>query len=73
MFQNNLAYAQSLGSMDVNVPSGLQSKLCDFLHWPRISEARTVYCIHSGAVLDEARYTARLEERGEKIVFRRTF
>jgi len=73
MFQNNLAYAQSLGSMDINVPSGLNSQLCDFLHWPRISEARTVYCIHSGAILDETRYTARLEERGDKIVYRRTF
>lgn len=73
MFQNNLAYAQSLGTLDLNVPSGMQSQLCDFLHWPRISETRTVYCIHSGAVLDEASYTSRLEERGEKVIFRRTF
>ena len=53
--------------------SGLKTVLYDFIHWPRISEARTVYCVHSGAVLDEARYTARLEERGEKVVLRRTF
>lgn len=73
MFQNNLAYGQSLGSLEINVSSGLKTVLYDFIHWPRISEARTVYCVHSGAVLDEARYTARLEERGEKVVLRRTF
>jgi hypothetical protein len=59
--------------MEVNVSSGLKKLLCDFIHWPRISEARTVYCVHSGAVLDESRYTARLEERGDKVVARRTF
>jgi len=73
MFQNNLAYAQSLGALEINVASGMKSVLCDFIHWPRISEARTVYCVHSGAVLDESRYTARLEERGDKVVARRTF
>ena len=73
MFQNNLAFAQSLGSLEVNVSSGMQSLLCDFIHWPRISEARTVYCIHSGATLDEKRYSKRLEERGDKVVVRRTF
>jgi transcriptional regulator with XRE-family HTH domain len=73
MFQNNLAYVQSLGSLEINVASGMKTMLCDFLHWPRISEARTVYCIHDGAVLDEAGYTARLEERGDKVTLRRTF
>ena len=73
MFQNNLAFAQSLGTLEVNVSSGMRSLLCDFIHWPRISEARTVYCIHSGAQLDEKRYAKRLEERGEKVVVRRTF
>ena len=61
------------GWTEINVSSGLKTVLYDFIHWPRISEARTVYCVHSGAVLDEARYTARLEERGEKVVLRRTF
>jgi len=74
MFQNNLAFAQSIGSFEVNVPSGLKTVLCDFIHWPRISEARTVYCVHSGAVVDEAKYTSRLQDRnGNKFVSRRTF
>ena len=73
MFQNNLAYAQSLGSLEINVASGMKTVLCDFIHWPRISEARTVYCVHAGAVLDESRYTSRLEERGDRVVMRRTF
>ncbi|MHA6287554.1 helix-turn-helix domain-containing protein [Maricaulis sp. CAU 1757] len=73
MFQNNLAYAQSLGSLEANVSSGFKALLCDFIHWPRISEARTTYCVHTGAVLNEKQYTARLEERSEKLVLRRTF
>ena len=74
MFQNNLAFAQSLGSVEINVASGMKNVLCDFIHWPRISEARTVYCVHSGAVIDEAAYARRLEERhGERFVTRKTF
>lgn len=73
MFQNNIAYAQSLGSLEVNVSSGFKALLCDFLHWPRISEARSTYCVHTGAMLNEAQYTARLEERTDKLVIRRTF
>ncbi len=73
MFQNNLAFAQSLGSIEINVPSGLKTKLADFIHWPRISQARSTYCVHSGAILNEAQYTSRLEERGEKVVSRQTF
>lgn len=74
MFQNNLAFAQSIGSLEVNVASGLKSVLADFVHWPRISDARSVYCVHSGAIIDEARYTSRLQSRGgERFTARRTF
>jgi transcriptional regulator with XRE-family HTH domain len=73
MFQNNLAYAQSLGSMEINVASGMKTVLVDFIHWPRIEQARSTYCVHSGAVIDEADYTAKLELRGEKLVVRKTF
>ena len=74
MFQSNLAFAQSLGSVEINVASGMKTVLCDFIHWPRLSEARTVYCIHSGAIIDEATYARRLEERnGERFVTRKTF
>lgn len=73
MFQSNLAFAQSLGSMEINVASGMKTVLCDFIHWPRLSEARTVYCVHSGAVIDEGLYTRRLEERGERFTVRKTF
>lgn len=73
MFRSDLVFAQSLGSMEINVPSGLKTILCDFIHWPRISEVRAVYCVHSGAVLDEAKYERRLEQRGRKIVTRKTF
>jgi len=72
MFQNNLVFAQSLGTLEVNVPSGLKTVLVDFIHWPRISEARSNYCVHSGRVLTEAEYTARLEERGKKLILRNT-
>ena len=73
MFQSNLAFAQSLGSLEINVASGMKTVLCDFIHWPRLSEARTVYCVHSGAVIDEGLYTRRLEERGERFTVRKTF
>jgi len=74
MFQNNLAFAQSMGSVEINVASGMKTVLCDFIHWPRISEARTVYCVHSGAVIDEAAYSQRLESRnGERFATRKTF
>nr|WP_300531222.1 helix-turn-helix transcriptional regulator [Maricaulis sp.] len=73
MFQSNLAFAQSLGSLEINVASGMKTVLCDFIHWPRLSEARTVYCVHSGAVIDEAAYTRRLEERGDRFTVRKTF
>ena len=72
MFQNNLAYAQSLGRLEFDTPGGSQSRLVDFIHWPRISQARSTYCVHSGAVLDEAQYTVRLEERGRKLLLRKT-
>ena len=73
MFQNNLAFAQSLGSIEINVPSGLRTELVDFIHWPRISQARSTYCVHSGAVLNEGQYTRRLEQRGDKVISRQTF
>lgn len=73
MFQNNLAFAQSLGSIEINVPSGLKTELVDFIHWPRISQARSTYCVHSGSVLNEAQYTRRLEQRGDKVISRQTF
>lgn len=73
MFQNNLAFAQSLGTLDINVPSGLNSVLVDFIHWPRIEQARSTYCVHSGAVVTENVFTARLEARGDKLVTRKTF
>jgi transcriptional regulator with XRE-family HTH domain len=73
MFQSNLAFAQSLGSLEINVASGMKTVLCDFIHWPRLSEARTVYCVHSGAVIDEATYTRRLQERGDRFTIRKTF
>ena len=41
---------------------------------PRLAEARTVYCVHSGAVIDETTYARRLEGRnGERYVTRKTF
>lgn len=73
MFRSDLAFAQSLGTLEINVPSGLKTVLCDFIHWPRISEARAVYCVHSGAVVDDKLYARRLERRGQKIVTRKTF
>ncbi len=74
MFQNNLAFAQSIGTLEINVPSGLKTVICDFIHWPRISDARAVYCVHSGAVIDESRYTTRLQQRGGgKFTARKTF
>ena len=74
MFQNDLAFAQSMRSLEINVPSGLKTVLCDFIHWPRISDARAVLCVHSGAVIDEGRYTTRLQQRsGEKFIARKTF
>lgn len=74
MFQNNLAFAQSMGSLEINVPSGLKTVHADFIHWPRISDARTVYCVHSGAAIDEGKFTSRLASRGgEKFIARKTF
>lgn len=73
MFQNNLAFAQSLGTIEMNVPSGLKTELMDFIHWPRISQARSTYCVHSGAILTDKQYAQRLQERGEKITSRQTF
>lgn len=73
MFQNNLAFAQSLGKIEINVPSGLRTELMDFIHWPRISQARSTYCVHSAAVLTEQQYMQRLEQRGEKVTSRQTF
>jgi transcriptional regulator with XRE-family HTH domain len=72
MFQNNVAYAQSLGTLEINVPSGLKTNIVDFIHWPRISESRGTYCIHSGRVLTDIEYTMRLEERGKKLLIRKT-
>lgn len=73
MFQNNLAFAQSVGKIEINVPSGLRTELMDFIHWPRISQARSTYCVHSAAVLTEQQYTQRLQQRGEKVTSRQTF
>lgn len=74
MFQSNLAFAQSMGQVEINVSTGMKTMLCDFIHWPRLSEARTVYCVHSGAVIDETTYARRLEGRnGERYVTRKTF
>ena len=73
MFRSDLVLAQSLGTMEIRNGSTVTSVLCDFIHWPRISEARAIYCVHSGAVLDQAQYERRLEQRGPKIVTRKTF
>jgi transcriptional regulator with XRE-family HTH domain len=72
MFQNSLVFAQSLCAMEVNVSSGLTRNLVDFIHWPRISRARSTLCVHSGKVLTGDEFAARLEERGKKLVMRRT-
>jgi transcriptional regulator with XRE-family HTH domain len=73
MFRSDLVLAQSLGMIEVNNGSGVKTVMCDFIHWPRISEVRAIYCVHSGAVIDEAGYERRLEQRGQKIVTRKTF
>jgi len=73
MFRSDLVFAQSLGSVEVQADTGSQTVLCDFIHWPRLSEVRAVFCVHSGAVLDQEKYDRRLEERGQKIVTRKTF
>ena len=72
MFQNNLVFAQSLDAMEINKSSGPTRELVDFIHWPRISQARSTFCIHSGKTLTDDEYTARLEERGNKLIVRRT-
>jgi transcriptional regulator with XRE-family HTH domain len=72
MFQNSLVFAQSLGVIDINLASGLKSERVDFIHWPRISQARSTLCVHSGKILTDDEYTARLGERGKKLVMRRT-
>lgn len=73
MFRSDLVLAQSLGTVEINSGSGKKTVLCDFIHWPRISEVRAIYCVHSGAVLDEGQYERRLEQRGQKFVTRKTF
>lgn len=73
MFRSDLVFAQSLGTVEINSGAGVNTVLCDFIHWPRISEVRAIYCVHSGAVLDQAKYERRLEQRGQKIVTRKTF
>lgn len=73
MFRSDLVFAQSLGTVEISNGSGTTALLCDFIHWPRISEVRAIYCVHSGAVLDPAKYERRLEQRGQKIVTRKTF
>ncbi len=73
MFRSDLVLAQSLGTMEIINGADGKTVLCDFIHWPRISEARAIYCVHSGVVLDRAQYERRLEQRGQKIVTRKTF
>ncbi|WP_417468449.1 helix-turn-helix domain-containing protein [Maricaulis sp.] len=73
MFRSDLVFAQSLGTVEVTTDTGPRTVLCDFIHWPRLSEVRAVFCVHSGAVLDQKKYDSRLEERGQKIITRKTF
>lgn len=73
MFRSDLVFAQSLGSVEIKNGTAARTVMCDFIHWPRISEVRAVFCVHSGAVLDADKYQRRLEERGQKIVTRKTF
>ena len=73
LFRNEIVFAQSLGTMEVNSASGLKTLLVDFIHWPRIEQTRTTYCVHSGVVVSEAEYALRLEERGRKFIYRKSF
>lgn len=73
MFRSDLVFAQSLGRVELTNGAAPRTVLCDFIHWPRISEVRAVFCVHSGAVLDEDKYRHRLDQRGQKIVTRQTF
>lgn len=73
MFRSDLVFAQSLGSVEIKSDAAPRTVLCDFIHWPRLSEVRAVFCVHSGAVVDQQKYDSRLEDRGQKIVTRKTF
>ena len=72
-FSNGVAYAQSIGPLRFVTPSGQKDVYADFVHNPRIDRGEGVLCVTIGAVISEARYKMRLEERGKPLFVRKTF